>query len=294
MDHGLELLRVKETLSKIGTRPIYSYGQNFLLDRSISRTIAAEVPERYIENIFEIGPGLGILTKALLTMGAKVRAIEKDDVLSSNLDRIIGPPLNERLEMIKGDALNILPRMITDGKEDVFIVSNLPFNISSRLIGGILDQIEIGGSNPNHFKGGVIMFQEEFANRIISEPGSKAYGRISVMFRSKMKYHEVLKVSRNSFYPVPKVNASVIAFEPKTKFNIIPMDNDMFSKLVHVVFLNRRKKLKNTVNPKAIGIDLGIDDIKWILDDMGITDLRPENLSSDTFITLSNRLFDLA
>ncbi len=294
MDHSMELERVRVTLSKIGTRPIYAYGQNFLLDRSISRNIASEVPDRFIDNIFEIGPGLGILTKALLARGAKVRAIEKDGILASNLHKIIGPPLNERLEMIRGDAMNIIPGRIKDGNEDVFIVSNLPFNISSRLIGGILDQIIIGGSYPNHFKGGVIMFQEEFANRIISDPGSKTYGRISVMFRSKMDFHEVIKVPRNSFFPIPKVNASVIAFKPKTEFNVIPQDNDIFSKLVHDVFLNRRKKLKNTVNPRSIGIDLGMEDIKWILDDMEITDLRPENLSPDTFITLSNRLFDLA
>jgi 16S rRNA (adenine1518-N6/adenine1519-N6)-dimethyltransferase len=137
------------------------------------------------------------------------------------------------------------------------------------------------------------MYQEEFAHRLTSGHGSKKYGRITVMFRSKMDHRHIIDVPRNSFYPQPKVDASVIEFHPRYEHEIVPLDEGLYSKLVHVVFLNRRKKMKNSVNPRSLGIELKMEDIRWILDDMDLSDSRPEELSPDIFISLSNRLSDL-
>jgi len=289
MDRNKELERISRLLDKMGTRPLRSYGQNFLVERNVAEAIAAEVPEDHLEHIIEIGPGLGVLTGYLLERGANITAIEKDPILSENLYDNVGYLDKGQLEVVCGDAIKELDAI---GSKEHFIVSNLPFNISSRLMGRIIDKTDPTDDRPANFKGALIMFQEEFTNRLISDHGSKEYGRISVMFRTKMSYHHVIDVPRSYFHPVPKVDASVIFFEPRTDLTPIPKDMKLFSDLVHVTFLNRRKKMRNSVNPRSLGMDLEIEDIRWILEDMDMSDTRPEDLTPEQFIELSNRLFE--
>lgn len=290
MERERELERIQSLLAKIGKKPLKSYGQNFLVERKIAKKISENVPEKHLDHILEIGPGLGVLTGYLLERGAKVTAIEKDPILAETLFANIDRQDTEALDVICDDAIKVLDRF--DGK-DHYIVSNLPFNISSRLMGNILDRTDILDPDNNSMKGGLIMFQEEFSRRLTSDHGSKEYGRISVMFRTKMRFQHIMDVGSSSFYPPPKVNASVIKFEPKYDHDKVPVDMKLFSDLVHVTFLNRRKKMRNSVNPRSLGMLLEMEDTRWLLDDMGISDLRPEDLPPEIFVELSNRLASL-
>lgn len=285
--------RIRNILDDIGRGPRHSFGQNFLTNRSLASQIIDSVPKDHYNNIVEIGPGMGILTLGLLERGATVTAIEKDAELADKLEDITPEEHIDRLHLIRDDATRRIARMMREENCDFYLVSNLPFNISSRIMGDILDNTDFVDLDHSRFKGATIMFQLEFARRLVSEHGSKKYGRISVMFRSKMDSRFLMKVPKGMFYPPPKVDAAVVQFNPKEKFDNIPTDPDIFNKLVHVVFLNRRKKLKNTVNPPSMGIDLGKDDVIWILDDMEISNLRPEDLDPDKFITLSDRISEL-
>jgi 16S rRNA (adenine1518-N6/adenine1519-N6)-dimethyltransferase len=290
MIEGENKKRADLLLSELGIRALKSFGQNFLLEENIAQRIVNEVPSQHLDKILEIGPGLGILTERLLERGSKITAIEKDGTLANFLCEKFSSTDKGDITIIKEDALKIIDDFL---QRDLFIVSNLPFNISSRLTGKILDSVPFLPREENPFKGAVIMYQEEFARRLVSGHGGKEYGRLSVMFRSKMIHQDVMDVSNGSFYPVPKVNAKVVHFHPKDEFEISPVDDELFRKLVHVVFLNRRKKMKNSVNPRSFGLELEMEDIKWILDDIDLTDRRPEELPPEIFIRLSNRLSDL-
>jgi 16S rRNA (adenine1518-N6/adenine1519-N6)-dimethyltransferase len=282
---------IKHILDSLKTKANKTYGQNFLIDNTIADRIVNEIPKKELKNILEVGPGLGVLTLKLLEMGANIKAVEKDPILSKQLEKSFSREIPEKLRIWQNDILDLFKEMLLDNP---FIVSNLPFNISSKFTGKLLDVVEFKKCRKYSFSGAIIMFQHEFARRLISDHGSKEYGRITVMFRSKMNFKEILDVPRNAFYPIPKVDGKVIYFEPKKEFNHIPRNEEMFSKLVNVVFLNRRKKMKNSVNPRSIGIELDMDDIKWLLEDMDIANRRPEELPPETFIELSNQLFKLA
>ncbi len=290
MKDGENNKRADLLLSELGIKALKSFGQNFLLEENIADRIVNEVPSQHLDKILEIGPGLGVLTERLLERGSKITAIEKDRTLANYLSEKFSVTDKGEITIINEDALNILDDFL---KKNLFIVSNLPFNISSRLTGNILDSVPFIPRKYNPFKGAVIMYQEEFARRLVSGHGGKEYGRLSVMFRSKMDHNEVMDVPKGAFHPVPKVNAKVVHFHPKDEYEIWPVDEELFRKLVHVVFLNRRKKMKNSVNPRSFGLELEMDDIKWILDDLDLTDRRPEELSPEIFIRLSNRLSDL-
>jgi len=287
----LPVENIETTLRGIGTRPMKSYGQNFLVNGQIADGIVECIPEKDLEHIIEVGPGLGILTERLLKRGAKVIAVEKDRLLCDYLKKKFHSGLKGYLEVINDDALHILDSM---GERDHFMVSNLPFNISSSFTGRLLDSTRFIELKRNPFKGAVIMYQKEFAGRLISPCGSRNYGKLSVMFRTKMDFKHLFDVKKNMFHPQPRVDASVISYRPKEEFTKIPEDPEMFRKLVHVVFLNRRKKLKNALNPRSIGLDLDMDDIEWILEDMDVADRRPEQLDENLFMELSNKLSRLA
>ncbi len=283
--------RVDLLLREMGKKALRSFGQNFLLDGSIADKIVNNIPKQHLDKVLEIGPGLGVLTERILERGASITAVEKDVSLSSFLEDRFSNPKKGSFKVINDDILNIIDDHLS---RDLFIVSNLPFNISSRFTGSLLDGVPFQRREDNPFKGAIIMYQEEFAGRLISRHGRKDYGRLSVMFESKMDHSHIIDVPRNVFYPIPKVNARVLHFYPREDYKIIPDNPDIFGKLVHVVFLNRRKKMKNSVNPRSFGLDLEREDIRWILDDMDLTDRRPEEIPPEIFIELSNRFTDLS
>jgi 16S rRNA (adenine1518-N6/adenine1519-N6)-dimethyltransferase len=204
-------------------------GQHFLINEKIKQKIIEYADISKKDVILEIGPGIGTLTTALCKKARKVIAIEKDREL---VDFLINSFSNEKkVEIIEGDVLKIkLP------KADK-IVSTPPYNISSELIFLSLD---------HGFKTIVLVLQKEFARRLISKPGSKNFGRLTVMVRYKGEAELLECVSKESFYPVPKVDSAIVRIIPRKDIPKLVYD-DLFNDFVRKLFSQRRKKVRKVI-----------------------------------------------
>lgn len=278
-----------DELEMISKRPRKSLGQHFLRDRDICRRIVNNIPIQKGAMVTEIGPGMGALTEELLHQGYKVKALELDPDLVSHLEIRFKDQIGSFLQIENIDAIKALKQ--GGFPSDQFIISNLPYNISSSLLGFLLDSVDLSHGTSG-FKGAMIMFQKEFGNRLVAVPGGKDYGKISVMFHLKMDYKVLFQVPKDRFYPQPKVDGIVILFSPKVHPEVIPKDNKFLRTLVTTAFINRRKKLKNSILPGSLDLDLDVDVIRSILKEMNIIDERPERLSPSDFVELSNKVFE--
>lgn len=260
------------------------FGQNFLIDKHIINTIINSITD--IENSFliEIGPGKGALTKnILLKEPNKLIAIEFDKRLIEELK-----PLEQAYKntffIINDDAVKIneseLIKKYNTESEPVHIVSNLPYNISTVLLVKWLENIQ-------NFNSLTLMFQKEVGERITAKPGSKKYGRLSVMANWLMDISLVTNVSNTAFYPAPKVKSQVLKFVPKK--NPIKADFKIVEKVVKAGFSQRRKMIKSSLKTLINDNNLIIEKLK----SSGIKpNLRAEQLSVNDFLTLANELSD--
>ncbi len=204
-------------------------GQHFLINEKIKQKIieCADISKKDV--ILEIGPGIGSLTTALCKNARKVIAIEKDREL---VDFLINLFSNEKkVEIIEGDVLKIrLP------KADK-IVSTPPYNISSELIFLLLE---------HRFKTIILVLQKEFARRLVSKPGSKNFGRLTVMIGYKGEVELLDYVSKENFYPVPKVDSAIVRIVPRKDIPKLVYD-DLFNDFVRELFSQRRKKVRKVI-----------------------------------------------
>ena len=238
-------------------------GQNFLIDSNISKRIvdSAEISEG--EKVLEIGPGRGALTGLLSSKGNLI-AIEKDKWLAV----VLKQKFKENVEIIEGDIL----------KWDVppidVIVANLPYSISSPILFRLFNY---------EWTRAVLMFQEEFANRLVAKPGSKIYGRLYVMANHFVDTKKLFKVSKTAFQPQPKIHSQVVKLvrrEPDYALD----DFDTFEKVVKSIFTHRRKKVRNCIKLTFPNL---------VLDNLNYMDLRAEILTPSEIAELSNSIFQL-
>lgn len=210
--------RLFSLISKYNLKADSNLGQNFLIvpdivERNVER---AELNERDV--VLEIGPGLGILTDALSKRAGKVYAIEKDPRLVEILRKEYEWP---NVEIIEGDALKV------EFPEFNKIVSNLPYQISSPLTFRFLE---------HEFERAVLIYQLEFAERMVARPGDRNYSRLSLMVRAKAHAKIVERIGRGAFWPKPKVDSAVVVLEPKPKGERIELNEN----LVKALFQHRR------------------------------------------------------
>ncbi|NJE01224.1 16S rRNA (adenine(1518)-N(6)/adenine(1519)-N(6))-dimethyltransferase RsmA [Thermococcus sp. JdF3] len=210
--------RLFSLISKYHLKANSDLGQNFLvvpdiIERNVER---AELGEK--DSVLEVGPGLGVLTDALSRRAGKVYAIEKDRRLVEILRAEYDWP---NVEIIEGDALKVdFPRFNK-------IVSNLPYQISSPITFRFLR---------HEFDRAVLIYQLEFARRMVAEPGDKNYSRLSLMVRAKAYAELVERIGRGAFWPRPKVDSAVIVLEPRPRDERIELNED----LVRALFQHRR------------------------------------------------------
>ncbi|MFA6493100.1 MAG: 16S rRNA (adenine(1518)-N(6)/adenine(1519)-N(6))-dimethyltransferase RsmA [Patescibacteria group bacterium] len=245
-----------------------SLGQNFLIKPEIAEEIvkAAEVSDK--DTIVEIGPGLGILTRALLNTGAKVYAIEKDFELVEMLRKAFGN--NKNLKIIHQDALFFDPSILGDYK----IVANLPFNVGSPLIRKFLE-------NQNQPKTMTVMLQKEVAEKIVAKPGSSERGILTLAVEYYAQAEIVIMVSKTSFRPQPKVDAAVIKIIPQRKFSI---EAKSFFQIIKAGFSSKRRQIHN---PLSATLHLDKNTVLEILQKSQIDpQLRAEDLSLGQWIKL--------
>ena len=249
-------------------------GQNFLNDPNILRKICAAAELHEEDEVIEIGPGKGSLTEHLARSAARVTAIEKDERLRTFLDEKFGE--YENVRFVYGDALKIsLGRFSGGGK--VKLVSNLPYNISTRILLKLLDEREL-------FSRIVVMLQKEVAQRISSPKGQKSYGSISVLLQSCFRVKTAFRVSRHVFYPVPEVDSAVVILDP-LETPAFPASNEkIFRTVTRHAFSSRRKTIRN-----SLGNFFGRQTVERALSDSGIDQgRRAESLSVEEFVKLAD------
>lgn len=245
-------------------------GQHFLTDENISKKIVTALSINEFDKIVEIGPGKGALTKYLFEFSDKLILIEYD---VEYVKFIKSSYKKYNPNIIKQDFLKFNLRDVLSLNNKNLIIGNFPYNISSQIIFKVLDNYLLVDDL-------IGMFQKEVAERIISKPNSKEYGIISVKTQLLYNVKILFDVSPNVFFPKPKVNSSVISMSRKKNINI-NFDIKLFDRLVKLSFQQRRKKIKNSLKK--------LDLKESILED-SIFDLRPEQLSVNEFIRLTQKI----
>ena len=241
-------------------------GQHFLTDENIAEKIANTLSLEGYDEVLEIGPGMGVLTKYLLKKNITTYVIEID---------------SESVEYLQANYLNLAPRIIEQNflkydlnevfnQEPFAIIGNFPYNISTQIV---FKTLEMRYQIPE-FSG---MFQKEVAQRICEKEGSKAYGILSVLTQAFYKAEYLFTVPPTVFSPPPKVESGVLRLTRKENFNL-PCDEKLFFRVVKTGFQQRRKTLRNSL--KTFNLS---DNLKANV----IFGKRPEQLSVNSFIELT-------
>lgn len=271
---------VKYVCKRFGIHMSKKLGQNFLINRKIVDGIvkAAELTDKDV--VLEIGPGIGTLTQALAENAQYVKAIELDRRLLEVLATTLAQYNN--VEIIHGDVLKLNIPEIMEGKK-FKVVANLPYYITTPIIMSLLEsRLPIESL--------VVMIQKEVAERIIAQPGSKAYGALSVAVQYYTEPEIVLEVPSKSFLPAPEVTSSVIRCKVRTTPPVKVVDEKLFFRTVRAAFAQRRKTLANTF--KTTGLDK--DNIEIILSKAEIDfNRRGETLSLEELANISNAWAEL-
>ncbi|XP_073526284.1 LOW QUALITY PROTEIN: uncharacterized protein [Phyllobates terribilis] len=219
-----------------------SRGQHILKNPMVVEAIVNKAGIKSTDVILEIGPGTGNLTKKLLEAGKSVIAVELDDRMVLELQRRFqGTPFSNRLKIIQGDVLKCdLPYF------DI-CVANIPYQISSPLVTKLLNHKDIHKAG---FRCAIIMFQKEFATRLVAQPGDHDYCRLSVNTQLKARVNHLLKVGKNNFRPPPKVDSSVVRIEPRSPLPIPHEKLQEWDALLRICFSRRNKTLGSIFRQK--------------------------------------------
>jgi 16S rRNA (adenine1518-N6/adenine1519-N6)-dimethyltransferase len=272
-DPSRPLPPLRETVRAHGLSASKALGQNFLFDEQLLDRIAALPGDLADATVFEVGPGPGGLTRALLAEGArKVIAIERDERALPALAEIAAA-YPGRLEIISGDALEIDYGKLADGPTK--LVSNLPYNIGTELLTRWLT-VEPW---PPFFESLTLMFQREVAERIVAKPGDDAYGRLGVLCGWRTEARIAFNVGREAFTPPPKVTSSVVHLRPRA------LDDGVRARDLEAVtraaFGQRRKMVRQSL--KSLGVPM-----EPLLAAAGLEGSeRAEELPVETFLKLA-------
>lgn len=241
-------------------------GQHFLTDESIAKKIADSLSYMNFEQVLEIGPGMGVLTKYLLDKPTKVYVVEIDNESVIYLQHHY-PQLENRI--ISEDFLKWNPTEVFDDKPFA-IIGNFPYNISSQIL---FKTLEYRQQIPE-FSG---MFQKEVAQRICAEPGSKVYGILSVLTQAFYEANYLFTVPPSVFNPPPKVDSGVLHLKRKDELQL-SCNETLFFRVVKTAFQQRRKTLRNSLKTFNLSDNLKANTIFG---------QRPEQLSVSEFISLT-------
>jgi 16S rRNA (adenine1518-N6/adenine1519-N6)-dimethyltransferase len=261
--------------SFITHKPRKRFGQNFLTDPNIIRRIVSAIAPKKGQRLLEIGPGQGAITRYLLQYEADLTAVELDRDLAAILRNMFAA--ETQFHLVEGDALALDIAAIASPDKPVRIVGNLPYNISTPLLFHLLKTQSC--IVDMHF-----MLQKEVVDRLAAAPGSKDYGRLTVMVQYHCDVVPVFDVPPGAFYPPPKVMSAIVRLQPRPPKTMA--DNlETLSQVVNAAFQQRRKTLRNTLKllmPESVIVAAGID-----------PSARAETLSVSQFVGLANTLESL-
>ena len=244
---------LREVIARHGLSANKALGQNFILDRQLLARIAAVPGDLAGQRVYEVGPGPGGLTRALLDAGATVTAVERDARCIPALEELRSE-FPERLRLLQADALKVREAdVVGDGAH---VIANLPYNVGTALLLRWL-----GADWPPWWRSLTLMFQKEVAERIVAKPGSDAYGRLSIAGQWRSHPRIAMTVQRSAFVPPPKVTSAVVHIVPGKQPEGV--DPKVIECLTEAAFGQRRKMLRSSLKhvPGAMdGLEsLGID-----------------------------------
>ena len=245
------------------------FGQNFLTDQGVIDSLVSAIAPKADDLMVEIGPGLGALTKPLLQKLDMLHVVEVDRDIIAWMQKEYA---KNSITIHNSDALKFkFPSL----GEHIRVVGNLPYNISTPILFHLLDNVKV--IIDMHF-----MLQKEVVERMVAEPSTAAYGRLSVMLQYRLQMEYLFTVPPEAFEPAPKVESAFVRCVPHATLPYVAKDETLFAKVVTAAFGQRRKTLRNT--------------LKGLLDDDGFnalnidSQLRAENLSVADFVTIANHL----
>ena len=248
-------------------RPRKRFGQNFLQNQTIIEKILHAFHPQRSDKVVEIGPGLGALTKPLLQVLDGLIAIEIDRDLQSHLQETLQS--TEKLRLINADALTVDYSQLG---EHLRIIGNLPYNISTPLL---LHLLQYAG----HIDDMYFMLQKEVVQRLVAQPGCKAYGRLSVIVQYQCEVEHLFTVPPTAFFPEPKVDSAIVCLIPYLESPYPKVELAAFEHLLACAFSMRRKTLANNLKPL-----LTADDLVSINIDPG---KRPEQISINEYVHIA-------
>ncbi|MXO90776.1 16S rRNA (adenine(1518)-N(6)/adenine(1519)-N(6))-dimethyltransferase RsmA [Pontixanthobacter aquaemixtae] len=265
---------LREVIAKHGLSASKALGQNFLFDEQLLGRIAAIPGDLDDKSVLEIGPGPGGLTRALLRAGARVTAIEMDERCLPALSELEAA-FPGQLKVIHGDAMKIDHGELIGGP--FAVVANLPYNVGTALFTNWLG----GEAWPPQWSSLTLMFQQEVAKRIVSQPGGSAYGRLAVLAQWRSTAKLAMKVHRSAFTPPPKVMSAIVHVTPKDMPDGVSAK--VLEQITAAAFGQRRKMLRQSLKSVRGALDalaeLGIDETR-----------RAETLQVDEFVQLARKL----
>jgi 16S rRNA (adenine1518-N6/adenine1519-N6)-dimethyltransferase len=268
---------LREVIARHGLSASKALGQNFILDRQLLARIAAVPGDLSGQPVYEVGPGPGGLTRALLDAGALVTAVERDRRCIPALEELRGE-FGRQLVLLQADALEVNEAEVV-GK-GAHVVANLPYNVGTALLLKWLS-----GGWPPWWRSLTLMFQKEVADRIVAAPGSEAYGRLSVAAQWRSRARIAMTVNRSAFVPPPKVTSAVVHIVPAEQPEGV--DPRTIERLTEAAFGQRRKMLRSSLKqvPRALEAaeSLGID-----------AQRRAETLSVEEWLMLARALSPVA
>lgn len=268
---------LRDEIAAAGLRASKALGQNFLLDLNLLDRIVRSIGVGPGDRVYEVGPGPGGLTRALLKTGAEVIAVERDSRAMPILERL-AVASGGRLTLVEGDALSQDARALAG--QGAHIAANLPYNIGTLLLTRWLTEAEW----LPWWRSATLMFQKEVAERLVAAPGTQAYGRLSVLAQLRADVRIETLLPARAFTPAPKVDSAVVRLIPRLPD--VPFRLPTVEQLTGAAFGQRRKMLRQSLKgvPGALEAmeKLGLDNTR-----------RAENLSVSDFLALS-RVMDEA
>ncbi|HET8941011.1 MAG TPA: 16S rRNA (adenine(1518)-N(6)/adenine(1519)-N(6))-dimethyltransferase RsmA [Rudaea sp.] len=252
--------------------PRKRFGQHFLRDAAILQRIVELVAPRADDRLVEIGPGEGALTLPLLKAAGKLTAIELDRDLIEPL-RSRAQPIGD-LTIVNADVLTVDFSTLAQGSP-LRLIGNLPYNISTPILFHCLDHANAIADM--HF-----MLQKEVVERMAAAPGSKIYGRLSVMLQLRCRVEPLLHVPPGAFRPPPKVDSAVVRLTPLPPNQLPNCDMALLERIVRAAFGQRRKTLSNALSQIASPAEIQSADID--------PRARAEQLPPQAFVALARRL----
>jgi 16S rRNA (adenine1518-N6/adenine1519-N6)-dimethyltransferase len=265
-----------ELLRRHGLKPKHSWGQNFLGDADALTRIADAALLKSGQPVVELGPGLGHLTRELLKTGAKVTAVERDRDMVRVLEGMQLPGLT----VVAGNAAEVDFAEVA-GADQVVVVGNLPYHLSSPILFEVLDQSE-------HVTAAVFTLQQEVVTRLAASPGGRDYGLLSVLLGLRFEVEEVFRLPRHLFHPPPNVDSAVVRLTRRAAPAAPVKDEARFRKLVKASFAHRRKTLQNSLKADPVFKAM---DLAGALQRAGIDGIRrAETLSVAEFAAIEREL----